>query len=393
MTKNYKKTLAACYLGFITQAIAANFAPLLFLKFHSDYGIPLGKIALISSVFFITQLITDVLCAKFADRIGYRQCAVAAEICSAAGLVGLAFLPELLPDPFVGIIASVVVYAVGSGLIEVLGSPIVEACPFENKDAVMSLLHSFYCWGSAAVVLVSTGFLLLFGSANWWILALVWACLPLANAVYFFFVPIAKLEEEGETLPVRKLLKKPRFWLFFVLMTLAGAAELSISQWASAFAESGLGLSKALGDMAGPCLFAVFMGLSRVLYSRYGKRLRLFLILSGTLCIGCYLVAAFVPVPEVALVGCALAGFAVGIMWPGIFSLAAKDLAGGGTPMFALLALGGDLGCTAGPTLVGLLAGRFNDNIGTGIAFALVFPALFVLLLLCFGGSPKRKEK
>ena len=393
MKNNYRQTLTACYLGFITQAITANFAPLLFLKFHHDYAIPLGKIALIPGTFFLAQLTVDVLCARFADRVGYRKCAVAAEACSAAGLIGLATLPDLLPDPFTGILASVLIYAVGSGLIEVLGSPIVEACPFERKEAAMSLLHSFYCWGSAAVVLVSTGFLLLFGSANWWILALVWACLPLANAVYFFFVPIAKLEEEGETLPVRKLLKKPRFWLFFVLMTLAGAAELSISQWASAFAESGLGLSKALGDMAGPCLFAVFMGLSRVLYSRYGKRLRLFLILSGTLCIGCYLVAAFVPVPEVALVGCALAGFAVGIMWPGIFSLAAKDLAGGGTPMFALLALGGDLGCTAGPTLVGLLAGRFNDNIGTGIAFALVFPALFVLLLLCFGGSPKRKEK
>lgn len=338
------------------------------------------------------QLLVDCAFSKLADKIGYRVCLVGAHFVAALGLAGLSFLPRALPSALAGLLICTVLCALGSGLIEVLVSPTVEACPSENKTGQMSLLHSFYCWGSAAVVLVSTGFLLLFGNVNWWILALVWACLPLANAVYFFFVPIAKLDDEGETLPVRKLLKKPRFWLFFVLMTLAGAAELSISQWASAFAESGLGLGKALGDMAGPCLFAVFMGLSRVLYSRYGKRLRLFLILSGILCIGCYLVAAFVPVPGVALVGCALAGFAVGIMWPGIFSLASKDLAGG-TPMFALLALGGDLGCTAGPTLVGLLAGRFNDNIGTGIAFALVFPALFVILLLCFGGSPKRKEK
>ena len=392
MLKSYNHTRAACYFGYVTQGIVNNFSPLLFLIFQRQFEISLTQVTLLVTVNFAVQLLVDCAFSKLADKIGYRVCLVGAHFVAALGLAGLSFLPRALPSALAGLLICTVLCALGSGLIEVLVSPTVEACPSENKTGQMSLLHSFYCWGSAAVVLVSTGFLLLFGNVNWWILALVWACLPLANAVYFLFVPIAKLDDEGETLPVRKLLKKPRFWLFFVLMTLAGAAELYISQWASAFAESGLGLGKALGDMAGPCLFAVFMGLSRVLYSRYGKRLRLFLILSGIMCIGCYLVAAFVPVPGVALVGCALAGFAVGIMWPGIFSLASKDLAGG-TPMFALLALGGDLGCTAGPTLVGLLAGRFNDNIGTGIAFALVFPALFVILLLCFGGSPKRKEK
>lgn len=155
---NYQKTKRACYMGFITQAIAANFAPLLFLKFHHDYQITLGKIALISTCFFLTQLLVDLFCAKFVDKIGYRICIVTSEVCSAAGLVGLAFLPELLPEPLVGIILSVIVYAVGSGLIEVLCSPIVEACPFDNKEATMSLLHSFYCWGAVGTIVISTLF-------------------------------------------------------------------------------------------------------------------------------------------------------------------------------------------------------------------------------------------
>ncbi len=393
MTNNYKKTLAACYLGFITQAIAANFAPLLFLRFHSDYGIPLGKIALISSVFFVTQLITDVLCAKFADRIGYRQCAVAAEICSAAGLVGLAFLPELLSDPFVGIITSVVVYAVGSGLIEVLGSPIVEACPFENKDAVMSLLHSFYCWGSVGVILISTAFFALFGIESWKWLACVWAVIPVVNVFNFAVCPIEKLTDNGEGMKISGLLRIPLFWLAIILMVCAGASELSMAQWASAYSEAALGLSKAAGDLAGPCMFAVTMGISRAIYGKYGGKLNLmkFMLGSGCLCLMCYIAASLSDSPAVGLAGCIVCGFSVGIMWPGTISICSEHIPAGGTAMFALLAMAGDLGGAFGPGLVGGAAQSANDNLQRGMLVGCIFPLVLIISLVLLKVSGKHR--
>lgn len=392
MLKSFRHTETACYFGYITQAVVNNLVPLLFLVFRKEFGVSLAEVTALVTVNFAVQLFIDLLFANLADKIGYRTCLAGAHFFAAAGLAGLAFFPKIIPNPFVGLLIPAVLYAVGGGLIEVLVSPLVEACPSKNKAARMSLLHSFYCWGSAAVVLLSTCFFLLFGQEHWQILALVWAVFPLLNGIYFLFVPIVRLDEAGRSMPVKQLVKSGRFWLLFALMIFAGAAELSMSQWASAFAESGLGVSKTAGDLAGPCLFALLMGLSRLLYSRYGKKLRLFLILSGVLCIGCYLLAWLAPVPALGLVGCALCGFSVGIMWPGIYSLAAETLPAGGTAMFALLALGGDLGCSTGPTLVGLCAGAFGDDIGTGLAFALVFPVMFVLLLLVSGGKKEEKK-
>lgn len=394
MAKKYKKTLTACYLGFITQAIAANFAPLLFLKFHSDYNISLGKIALISSVFFITQLITDVLCAKFADRIGYRQCVVASEICSAAGLVGLAFLPELLPDPFVGIMASVVVYAVGSGLIEVLCSPIVEACPFENKDAVMSLLHSFYCWGSVGVILISTLFFAVFGIESWKWLACIWALIPLYNVYNFAVCPIERLTDEGEGMKISGLLRIPLFWLAIILMICAGASELSMAQWASAYSEAALGLSKAAGDLAGPCMFAVTMGISRAVYGKYGSKMNLtkFMLGSGSLCLMCYIAASLSDLPAIGLAGCIVCGFSVGIMWPGTISICSGRIPAGGTAMFALLAMAGDLGGAFGPGLVGGAAQNANDNLQRGMLVGCVFPLILIISLLLLKGAERSKK-
>ena len=318
MKKNYRKTLIACYLGFITQAIAANFTPLLFLKFHKDYGIPLGKIALIPTVFFLTQLLIDVFCARFVDRIGYRLSVVVSEVASALGLVGLAVLPELFPDPFAGILLSVLIYAIGSGLIEVLVSPIVEACPFEHKDAVMSMLHSFYCWGCVGVILLSTVFFALFGIGHWRLLAVLWSLIPLYNIFNFATCPIERLTEEGEGMTIGSLLRTPFFWIAILLMVCAGASELSMAQWASAFVESALGFSKTMGDLIGPCLFAVAMGISRVIYGKYGEKmnLHLFMIGSGILCFVCYLVTALSAVPLLGLAGCVLCGFSVRILWP-----------------------------------------------------------------------------
>ena len=395
MDNPYRKTLLACYLGFVTQAIAANFAPLLFLKFHSDYGIPLGQIALISTVFFLTQLIMDVLCAKFVDRIGYRVCVVASSLCFSAGLAGLAFLPELFPSPFAGILTSVVIYAVGSGLLEVLGSPIVEACPFEHKESVMSLLHSFYCWGSVGVVAVSTAFFAVFGIERWKWLACLWALLPLYNTYNFATCPIEPLVEEGKGMGIRGLLKVPVFWLAIVLMVCAGASELTMAQWASAYAESAIGLSKTMGDLTGPCLFAAAMGISRVLYGKYGERIALtgFMLGSGLLCLVCYLTASLSGNPVIGLVGCIVCGFSVGILWPGTISISSGRMPYGGTAMFALLAMAGDLGGAFGPSLAGAVSQRFGDNLQKGMLAGSVFPlVLVVCVLLLRLAQPEKGE-
>ncbi len=380
----YKKTLLACYLGFITQSIAANFAPLLFLTFHKSFGIPLGKIALISTAFYITQLIVDVVCAKFVDKIGYRVCAVASEITSALGLIGLAFLPYILPDPFVGIIISVVVYAIGSGLIEVLGSPIVEACPFEHKEAVMSLLHSFYCWGSVAVILLSTLYFTLFGVVNWKWLAVIWALVPLYNIFNFATCPIEPLVEDGKGMTIGALFKTPMFFLGIILMVCAGASEMSMAQWASAFVESALGLSKNVGDLVGPCLFAVTMGISRVIYGKYGDRIELtgYMLGSGVLCLICYILAAISHSPILSLIGCILCGFSVAIMWPGTISILSKRLPTGGVAMFAFLAMAGDLGGAAGPGIVGFATQLKNDDLKAGMLVACIFPIVLIAVII-----------
>ena len=384
MKSKYQKTLIACYLGFITQAITANFAPLLFLTFHRTYQISLGRIAFISTAFFFTQLLIDLFCAKYVDKIGYRKSVVASEILSAAGLIGLAFLPSLLPDPYVGVLISVIIYAMGSGLIEVLVSPIVEACPFDNKDSVMSLLHSFYCWGSVGVILLSTIFFAIFGIENWRILACIWALIPLYNTFNFISCPIESLTEEGEGLSIRQLCHIPIFWIALILMVCAGASEISMAQWASAYVESALGISKSIGDIIGPCLFAVMMGMSRSFYGKYGENIDLmkFMIGSGALCLVCYLLSALAPLPFLNLVGCAVCGFSVGIMWPGTISIASKKIPLGGTAMFALLAMAGDLGGSVGPGIVGFVTQNANDNLKVGMLAGCVFPTVLVLSVL-----------
>ena len=382
--KNYKKTLIACYLGFVTQAISANFAPLLFLTFISTYGITLEKIAMIPLVFYLTQLLIDLAATKFADKIGYRACVVASQVLSAVGLFLMAILPEVLSVPFLGILISVVLYAVGSGLVEVLVSPIVEACPFENKDGMMSLLHSFYCWGAMGVVLGSTLFFAVFGVEKWKILTFIWALVPLYNTFNFINCPIERLVEEGKSMGIRKLLKTPIFWLMIILMVWSGASEASMAQWASAFTESALGVSKTVGDLAGPCLFAMFMGISRVLYGKFSEKLDLtkVMLICGMMCAGCYLLASLSALPILGLAGCALCGFAVGIMWPGSISISSQKCPGGGTAMFAFLALAGDFGAMVSPAMVGSLSELAGGNLKTGLLAATFFPVVLVIGLI-----------
>lgn len=394
-TPNYKKTLIACYLGFVTQAISANFAPLLFLTFKSTYGITLEKIAMIPLVFYLTQLLIDLVASKIADKIGYRTCVVASQLLSAAGIALMAILPELFPVPFTGIIVSVVLYAVGSGLIEVLVSPIVEACPFENKDGMMSLLHSFYCWGAMGVILVSTLFFSLFGIENWKILTFIWALFPLYNTFNFINCPIERLIEDGQSMGISKLLKTPIFWLMILLMVCSGASEATMAQWASAFTESAIGVSKTVGDLAGPCLFAMFMGISRVLYGKFSEKLNLtkVMLACAILCAVCYLTASLATLPLLELAGCAICGLAVGIMWPGSISISSQKCPRGGTAMFAFLALAGDLGSTVSPAMVGTLSELAGGKLKTGLLAATIFPAILVFGLIVLNKKVNKTRK
>lgn len=382
MQHGYGRTITACFTGYIVQAIVNNFVPLLFLTFQESYRIPLSRITMLVTINFGIQLLIDYLSARFVDKIGYRTAVVAAHVCAAAGLLLLTVLPELLGNAFIGILCAVIVYAIGGGLIEVLISPIMEACPTDNKEKAMSLLHSFYCWGHVGVVLISTLFFQIFGISNWKALALLWAVIPAVNAFVFVRTPIASLTEDGTAgLTIRELAANRLFWFLMLMMLAAGASEQAVSQWASTFAEQGLGVSKTVGDLAGPMSFAVMMGLSRLYYGKYGEKIDLERFMAGScvLCILSYLMIVFIPIPALGLVGCALCGLSVGILWPGTFSKASASIRGGGTAMFAFLALAGDLGCAAGPTLAGAVSSCFEDNLRAGILAAVIFPVLLLV--------------
>lgn len=382
MKNGYNKTIISCFVGYIVQAIINNFIPLLFLTFQDSYGISLGKITLLVTFNFGAQLVVDILAISFVDKIGYRASMIIAHVFAAAGLVSLTVLPELFTDPFVGLLLSVMIYAVGGGLLEVLVSPVVEACPTDNKEKAMSLLHSFYCWGHVGVVLLSTLFFQLCGIGNWKILAVLWAIVPLLNAVAFTRVPMAQLLEEGDTgLSMKELASMKMFWVLMLMMLCAGASEQAVSQWASALAEKGFGISKTLGDLIGPMAFAILMGSSRAYYGKFGDKINLekFMIGSSILCIISYLMISLIPIPALGFLGCALCGLSVGIMWPGTFSVASASMPRGGTAMFALLALAGDMGCSSGPTFVGFISGALGDNLKLGVLAAIIFPTLLIL--------------
>ncbi|MDO5572874.1 MAG: MFS transporter [bacterium] len=402
MKLTYKHTKYACYIGYITQAIINNLAPLLFLTFHNQFGISLAAISGLISINFCVQILVDFVSVKFVDRLGYRICSIAAFVLSAIGLTALGILPNIMSNAYVGLVIATVINAIGGGLLEVLVSPIIEALPGDEKDSAMSLLHSFYCWGHVGVVLISTLYFNVFGISNWMYLPVIWAVVPLLDLVLFTKVPLCKLVEDDELIPLRKVFTMKIFWLLLLLMICAGASEQAMSQWSSLFAEMGLGVSKTMGDLLGPCAFAVCMGTARAIYGKWGYRMDLkkFIVGSSILCIISYLITVFAPNPVLSLMGCAVCGFSVGIMWPGVFSLAGEYCRAGGTAMYALLALGGDVGCSSGPSLVGLISGSTEKGgmdsllqltgspLKTGMLFAIVFP-----VAMAMGIAALRKRK
>ncbi len=386
----FNHTIYASYLGYITQAIVNNFVPLLFIHFATEFKLDLRQITLLTTLNFSIQLAVDFISSKVVDKIGYRVCLVAAHAFSAAGFVSLAFLPSLLSAPYAGILVSVVLYAVGGGIIEVLISPVVEACPTKKKEAAMSLLHSFYCWGHLFLILASTAFFHFAGIKNWRILALLWALVPLLNMFYFLAVPLYTIPSSAEKSRF-SFLGNPLFWVLFVMMICSGASEQAMSQWASAFAERSLHISKTAGDLVGPATFALCMGTSRALYGKFSAALPLkkAMVMSAVLCIAAYLLAVLFENPLLGMAGCALCGFSVGIFWPGTFSLIPKTIPDGGTALYALLALAGDVGCASGPSVTGFVASATGGQLKNGLALAMVFPVLIIVGIALLG---KRKK-
>lgn len=396
MLRTYKSTIGACLVGYVVQAAVNNFAPLLFLTFQSTYGIALSKITALITVNFILQLTIDFISAFIVDKLGHRKSALIAHSFAAAGLIGLTVLPSVLPDPFIGLLISVIFYAIGGGFIEVIISPIVESCPTKNKERTMSFLHSFYCWGCVGVIVISSLFFTIFGIENWKYIALFWAAIPLINGLIFLKVPLFPLVESGEKqMKISELIKDKTFLIFTAVIFCAGAAELSVEQWASTLVETSLGISKEIGDLIGPAMFAVFMGTSRLIYGKFGDKINLYgmMTASGVLCVISYLVLALVPSAAAGLIAMALSGFSVGILWPGSYSLSAKHLKGGGNAMFALLALSGDIGCAAGPSIVGFVSDGFGGNLKIGILVAAIFPAALTITLFAARGFIKKSDE
>ena len=390
----YKITITACFIGYVVQAIINNFAPLLFLIFQRTYHIGLGQITMLITLNFGVQLLVDLVAAGFVDKIGYRASMLIAHVVAAVGLFSMTILPEVFSNPYAGLIISIILYAIGGGLLEVLVSPIVESCPTDNKEAAMSLLHSFYCWGHVAVVLISTLFFRFVGIQNWKIMTYIWMLVPIVNALLFIKAPIASLIEDGQKgMSLKELFKSRLFWVFMLMMVCAGASEQAVSQWASTFAEMGLGVSKSIGDLAGPMSFAILMGSSRAFYGKFGEKIDLdkFMIGSSILCAVSYLMISLSPWPVLSLVGCSVCGLSVGIMWPGTFSKAAAGLKTGGTAMFAFLALAGDLGCGGGPTVIGQISSMMGDDLKKGILFGLCFPVMLIVGIVMCRGMNKTK--
>ena len=390
----YNHTIYASYVAYTVQALVNNYSPLLFVTFSLSYGISLEKIGLIVSLNFILQLIVDLIATKAVDRIGYRASLTIAHLSAFSGFILLAILPDIM-DAYTGILISTVFTAIGGGLIEVTVSPVVEATPSTTvKAAAMSLLHSFYCWGQLFTVLISTTFFVLFGIENWQIMSVIWAFIPLLNAGYYALVPITSLTEKGKSLSIRGLLSNKVFWLFMAIMLCAGATELTVAQWASALAEKSLNVTKSAGDLLGPCMFALFMGIVRAAYAKLSDKIKIenALLLSGIIGVVGYLMIALSPIPSISFLGCALCGIASAMLWPGTLSLSAKTISCGGTAMFALLALGGDMGCSVGPGIAGYVSSFFNDNLQIGILSGIIFPLGIILGALIYKHKASVKE-
>ena len=365
--------MLACEFGITTQSAVNNLAPILFVIFKDNFGISYTMIASLMLFNFLVQIATDFTAIKILGILDYRKSGILAQACAALGLIMLGVLPNIIPI-YPALFTSTLFMAFGGGLLEVMVSPIVDSLEKGQSSAKMNMLHSFFCWGQVAVVLTATAAIKLFGSNIWYIIPISWAIVPIISIFMFSVVPIPEIaraeRRSGEKLPV----KSKAFLFMCFLMVASGASEITMAEWASVFAQKGLGIDKFTGDILGPCLFAVLMGSGRLLFGVFGSRVRLKSALTyySILCTICYIVAATAKNPYIALFFCALTGFSVSIMWPGVYSYSSSVIKQGKTAMFGILALCGDVGCSLGSWLTGSMSD-----------FSLTFPKVLEFAVRC----------
>lgn len=374
IARSYGLTKVACYIGYVVQAVVNNLLSLLFVIFNAQpYNISLEKLGSIIFINFAAQLFIDYISVFFTSRFGYKKCVVFAQATSVVGFVLLGFLPRVI-EPYFGILFSILFLAVGSGLIEVLISPIIEALPSDNKASNMSFLHSFYCWGQVLTVIGTTALVFALGNDKWFYIPFVWSIIPFINTLLFTRCDILELENNSAHSSALSLLKNKSVYKYMVFMFCAGASEITMVQWSSFFVEKGFGTEKWLGDLIGPCLFAVLMGIGRIGYGILGKKVSLERLLCyfSALCFVCYLVVALSNNGIICALGCAVCGLSVSVMWPGVISLSAEKFHSSGTAIFSLMAMLGDIGCAVGPWILGLIAEyAFDYNLGRHLISAL----------------------
>ena len=381
--KRYGLAFTASYIGYVIQAMVINFAPLLFVMFQKEFNLSISKISALIVVNFAAQLSMDILSSIYVDKLGYRKCIIAAHIFATFGVASLSFLPDIMNNHFIGLLISMFFSGLGGGIIEVVVSPVVEALPTKSKSASMSLLHSFYSWGHFFIVILATLYFITIGIENWRILAIIFSLVPFINGILFAICPIESLQKEGEEkVKLKYLLSTRIFFIFLLLMFCGGAAEQAIVQWSSAYAELGLNIDKTFGDIIGTAMFALLMGTSRVIYSICHKKIHLlkFMMLSMILLVASYLLASLSVNPWLSLLGCAMTGFASGIVWPGTLSLTSRYVKAS-TAMYALLAFTGDIGCTVGPWTTGLIT-DITGNMQDGFLISTIYPLITVLALI-----------
>lgn len=379
MRSKFLGTKLACYVGYVVQAVINNFLPILFIALQDVYGLGYERLARLIIFNFASQIAVDFSAPKIVALFGYRKSAALSQAMAALGLVSMGILPRIMSNTYLAIIISIIIYAIGSGMMEVIISPIIEMLPTKNKSGNMAFLHSFYCWGQAFTIIVTTLLVTVFGYKGWANIPLIWAVIPFLNTFSFFKVPVIepKGEEKGDSF--KSLASSKRFIIYMVMMFCGGACEIAMAEWASLFAQQALGISKVIGDLAGPCAFALFMGTGRVLYGWISKKVdfRKTVIVMSLLCFICYLTVAFCKIPAFSLIACAACGFSVSLFWPGVLSEGAKDFKRGGSVMYGVFALCGDTGCSAGPWIIGIIADRLGLNFGFSVAA--IFPVIMII--------------
>lgn len=362
MKKEFRLTLMAARMGFFTQALVNNLAPVFFVLFRVLYGFSYLQVGILAALNFTLQLFADITSPNLISRFGYRKCAMTAQALCAVGLILMPGLCILTGGVYISFIIPVLIYSYGAGMIEVLASPIVEAIPDLPENTKMSMLHSFYSWGQMTCVALTTLALHFIGYERWFLIPVLWSAIPIFGIILFSRARLdmadmaEKESEKGGRLFCRS------FVLMLIIMTCAGASEIAMSEWSSLFAEEALGVSKVAGDLFGPCMFALFMGMGRMCHAKFGERLNLSRLIKACslLCVICYVGAALLRPAAASLIFCALTGLSVSLMWPGALSLAAARN-NGGARMYGLLAAFGDIGCIIGPVVTSSVS-EFADG-------------------------------